>query len=79
MANSQFLEHLDLGLDEGSTFGIVAELVYKLLDMGTKLHLGIIFSLLVLLSLILGLKEVLIVSSVGEKELHKERIHKGYS
>lgn len=61
--NSQFFKHLNLGLDEGSTLGIVAELVNELLDVGTELHLGIIFSLLVLLSLTLGLNEVFIISS----------------
>lgn len=60
----QFLQHLNLGLDKGSTFGIVTELVNELLNMGTELHLCIVFTLLVLLSLILGLKEVFIIASV---------------
>lgn len=62
--NSQFLKHLYLGLDEGCTLGIVAELVNKLLDMGTELHLGIVLSLLVLLSLTLGLNEIFVIPSV---------------
>lgn len=60
--NLQLLQHFDFTLDERGSFGIVSELVNKLLNVGPQLVLSFVFPLLVLHLLILCSHKVFIVA-----------------
>ena len=60
----QLLQLLDFALHRRSPVGIVAELVYKYLNMLPILQLGLVLPLLILLILQLCLQEVLVVAAV---------------